>query len=242
MTKKCSKCGIEKDISSFEKRKDSKDGLRGSCKECKKKQPYYLSQKRKDGLKKYAQTHKAERNEALKIWREKNREALREYHRIYMNLRYHKDLEKSREYGKTLAENRNKNRPEYYSNYRKERYLKIKDTLKYKLMKKQSEFKRRSITNQTKIDADQLTKLIQDSNNTCFWCDCDIPKGELHLDHIYPLSKGGENIIYNLVVSCKTCNLKKHAKDPEQWLSQILNDVQPKEKDVVLRQPDNLRK
>ena len=35
MTKKiCSKCKIEKDVCEFNKRKDSKDGLRGYCKKC----------------------------------------------------------------------------------------------------------------------------------------------------------------------------------------------------------------
>ncbi len=33
-TKKCSKCGIEKCITDFYKKKDGKDGLRGQCKPC----------------------------------------------------------------------------------------------------------------------------------------------------------------------------------------------------------------
>jgi 5-methylcytosine-specific restriction endonuclease McrA len=35
--KKCSKCGLIKNLSLFEKRKDSKDGLRQYCRECKNK-------------------------------------------------------------------------------------------------------------------------------------------------------------------------------------------------------------
>ena len=33
-TKVCCKCGVEKGLSNFRKRKDSKDGLRSECKEC----------------------------------------------------------------------------------------------------------------------------------------------------------------------------------------------------------------
>lgn len=34
-------------------------------------------------------------------------------------------------------------------------------------------------------------------------------KNELHLEHIYPRSKGGNNNVNNLVTSCQTCNLEK---------------------------------
>jgi 5-methylcytosine-specific restriction endonuclease McrA len=73
-----------------------------------------------------------------------------------------------------------------------------------------------------KLSPDTINKLIEDSGNICFWCDCDIPKGELHIDHIYPVSKGGKNDIFNLVVSCRTCNLRKKDKDPELWLDEVL--------------------
>lgn len=44
--KKCSDCGLYKNIEDFSKRKDSKDGLRGSCKKCR-------NEKSKDQSKKY---------------------------------------------------------------------------------------------------------------------------------------------------------------------------------------------
>jgi len=49
----------------------------------------------------------------------------------------------------------------------------------------------------------------------------------MQIDHIYPLSKSGEHEIYNLTISCRTCNLRKCAKDPEQWLDEILNTQSP---------------
>lgn len=44
---------------------------------------------------------------------------------------------------------------------------------------------------------------------TCRYCGS---KNEpFHLDHVYPVSKGGETSTDNLVTSCRRCNAKKHA-------------------------------
>lgn len=53
MTKICSSCLVEKDIADFRKRSASKDGLSGSCKDCKRAydNKYYLeNQSRKDDI------------------------------------------------------------------------------------------------------------------------------------------------------------------------------------------------
>lgn len=41
---------------------------------------------------------------------------------------------------------------------------------------------------------------------------CGQRKGNFHLDHVYPVSKGGETSIDNLVTSCQSCNSAKHNK------------------------------
>ena len=56
---------------------------------------------------------------------------------------------------------------------------------------------------------------------TCEYCLAEI-RGPYHLEHIVPVSKGGENSLNNLAISCETCNLQKGAKliedwDPEAW-------------------------
>ena len=51
----------------------------------------------------------------------------------------------------------------------------------------------------------------------CFYCDVDMakwPSDKIHVDHFYPLSKGGSDDPMNLVVSCDKCNLSKHAREP----------------------------
>ena len=47
-------------------------------------------------------------------------------------------------------------------------------------------------------------------NELCPYCNNPI-KEDAHLDHIYPLSKGGLSVIKNMVYICSSCNLKKGA-------------------------------
>jgi hypothetical protein len=41
---------------------------------------------------------------------------------------------------------------------------------------------------------------------------CGSMDGPFHMDHVYPVSKGGETSVNNLVTACPRCNVKKHNK------------------------------
>jgi hypothetical protein len=45
----------------------------------------------------------------------------------------------------------------------------------------------------------------------CQYCGSHPPSVILHVDHIHPVSKGGENNIDNLITACEACNLGKGA-------------------------------
>lgn len=51
----------------------------------------------------------------------------------------------------------------------------------------------------------------------CAICRCSL-KGGKHVDHIVPLTKGGSNDRTNLQLLCPTCNVRKHAKDPIDYM------------------------
>jgi len=57
-------------------------------------------------------------------------------------------------------------------------------------------------------------KLVEESGK-CAYCGCD--DSALHWEHIIPKSRGGPDIIDNMVQSCPKCNLSKSDKDPFEW-------------------------
>lgn len=62
-----------------------------------------------------------------------------------------------------------------------------------------------------KINISDVEFIIQRDKNKCAYCGCDLRKKSWHIDHIHPLSKNGKNVIENLTLSCKTCNLMKNS-------------------------------
>lgn len=47
---------------------------------------------------------------------------------------------------------------------------------------------------------------------------CGSTEGPFHVDHINPLSRGGDNDLSNLCVACAPCNMSKGAKSVEEWM------------------------
>lgn len=42
-----------------------------------------------------------------------------------------------------------------------------------------------------------------------------------HIDHFVPLALGGKNEDWNILLTCPTCNGRKHAKHPAQFLREV---------------------
>ena len=51
----------------------------------------------------------------------------------------------------------------------------------------------------------------------CHWCNRETPAGELTMDHIIPISRGGKSTKGNLVPACKACNNQKKELLPMEW-------------------------
>ena len=68
---------------------------------------------------------------------------------------------------------------------------------------------RRAIPQQIQI------AVMQRDGECCQYCGAE--DGPFHLDHVIPVSRGGDHGMHNLVVACARCNLSKGAKTPEEW-------------------------
>lgn len=68
-------------------------------------------------------------------------------------------------------------------------------------------------------------RLGAESNWTCFYCrkqgapELGPDARPWHLDHPYPIARGGDDKLDNHVLSCATCNLKKHAQSAREFLA-----------------------
>jgi hypothetical protein len=71
------------------------------------------------------------------------------------------------------------------------------------------------------MTAKQLSDWTKAQDKRCFYCDCAC-ESTYHVDHIVPLSKGGEHQEWNLVIACAPCNLAKGACDASEFLDRIM--------------------
>ena len=70
-----------------------------------------------------------------------------------------------------------------------------------------------------------ITKFKKESDRVCHYCGKQIAnKEDLTVDHVIPISKGGENSTDNFVIACKACNREKANLNVERY-SEFLNIV-----------------
>jgi len=118
---------------------------------------------------------------------------------------------------KSLREWRSKNpkRPaELSKNWRD------KNKEKSKMVRAASYAKRRAFKVNGSINSSFIKQLMDYQKCMCVVCRKDISKS-FHLDHIVPISKGGNSEKYNLQLLCPECNLRKWNKSPIDFMQSM---------------------
>lgn len=174
--KVCKKCNLELDLSSFAKEKNSRDGLRGECKNCRK--AYRESRKEESKLyhQNYYKQNKEAYNKRSSKYRRNNREKCNKQSQISLKKNRHRaNLNKIKYYHKR------KNDPIYNLVY------KVRNRTKNAILTKgfRKDFDYPEYIGCSKED---LKKHIE-SQFTDGMCWDKVISGEIHIDHILPIGK-----------------------------------------------------
>jgi 5-methylcytosine-specific restriction endonuclease McrA len=202
-TRKCKVCGELKPlVREFFPGKIYPDGsfiFYPRCRDCwnlLRRTNYSASPSRKIHSKKYDQLNKEKRNKRAKTLRDKNRAE----HRRKANLRrINNPIVKIQ----TAAASKR---------------WRINNPEKHRLLSKRQRMIKR------KAHLETVTKKQIDELRIKQRCRCAICKKKLtdeHIDHIKPIAKGGGHEIKNLQLLCPPCNMRKHARDPIDYMQKL---------------------
>lgn len=244
--KTCTKCGQTLPKNNFAKCASKKDGLQSQCRECRSRsakarraenpelaraKAKEWRDKNKDKTAYYFQTYKEKNPDRLKASRKKyydnNRDVLSQKAKEWAVANPDKVSAKQERW--------RINNPEKVAAKKRKYYLKHADRIKEKSTryylenresvkvnrknwtannpekKAASRYRRRSrMETVFTISAAEIARLY---DSPCAYCG----NPSEHLDHVIPLSRGGEHRIGNLVGACAKCNLSKHDKFIMEW-------------------------
>lgn len=62
-----------------------------------------------------------------------------------------------------------------------------------------------------------LYRVIDHQRGRCAWCREKFPNGRFEIDHILPICLGGKNVVGNLQLLCRSCNMRKKALHPLEF-------------------------
>ena len=229
ITKICSKCKEVRLLSEFAKQKGATSGIRSQCKHCDKEY-------RKANAERIAAYDKIYQKEYAKNNRERLRARLRDY---YLRNK-EKTQEWFKEHGKQYRQENKvaiavrskryrdktkKQQAEYSKKYRQDNKERIaaycrkhRQTPEAKDNHIQSTHKRRALQLGATVEKFHAVDVFKRDGYKCQLCgrktrpdykNCNLPLYP-NLDHIVPLSKGGEHSKKNTQCLCRECNVRKH--------------------------------
>ena len=189
--KLCTKCKTKKPHTEFTKNSHTLDGLRNACKSCEKirQADYYKA-------------HKEEISKRNIAWKKANpKKLLTEEEQEKVKQRAKEYYEKNKDKIKQAAKE----------------YRKTEKGIENGKMSKALYYGRKKATNDGTITVETLRQLREQQFNACKYCGTSfitLPDRQIHLDHIIPVSKGGQHSLTNVVWSCARCNQHKSSTMP----------------------------
>lgn len=190
----------------YEANKEKIDAKRGLY-DKNKRRAYYEANK--DKSRAYYEANKASLNEKNKAWKEDNKSIQLAW------LEANKDSieEKSRAWIKANKDSIKEQQRAWREAHPEHRRAWVAANPE----KVQNSYAKRRANTIGEISQGWIPKLLELQRWTCIVCNKDLRYG-YHIDHIYPVSKGGENTDFNLQALCPKCNREKSDKDPIDFM------------------------
>jgi 5-methylcytosine-specific restriction endonuclease McrA len=211
VTKRCYQCDSLKNSSEFGRNISNKDGLASECRACKKINDAAYNaaniERIRERSRQYYRDHKVRHRELSKAYSQANREKMLAYYKAYYVANKEKYLAAQQVRYALKSEEIKANR-RAYCKANPERVRAVDQRMRA-----------RRIAAAGTHTAEDIQELMRLQRGKCAVCRSGI-QGKYHVDHVYPLSKDGTNDRYNIQLLCGTCNHKKHAKDPIQFMQE----------------------
>jgi 5-methylcytosine-specific restriction endonuclease McrA len=90
----------------------------------------------------------------------------------------------------------------------------------YRLYHRQKSKRRKALERGSiglQVKGKQVNARFAQFGHCCAYCGA---TGDLHIEHVVPISFGGTHVLSNIVPACKSCNFNKASKDAESWYRQ----------------------
>jgi 5-methylcytosine-specific restriction endonuclease McrA len=209
-TKTCTKCGTEKPATrEFFAHRDGAR-LRADCRSCQRSRSarYYI-QHRKDIIARVKARYETHREEMSSYYRARyadHREEVLEYCRAYNAAHREEHYARSRAWvvahrdeSRAHARRYNATHPEQMATIQRNRRARLHGN------------------GGSHTDAD-IRAQYEAQQGRCQWCGKAVGD-DYHVDHVMPIKHHGSNGPENLVIACPTCNLRKNAKMPHEFIA-----------------------
>lgn len=248
LPKRCSKCGdyYQRTSKFFYKHIRQPDGLTARCKKCinedTRKYRVDNPEKYKEIAKNYGAKNRERATLLMREWRKNNPERVKT---ISKRGRIKKKLntppkpkkpvltaEEKKERKKQYGAKRRLLNPEQVRQAKAKSYQKNKDHAReYQRedRKKHPEKSRMRVKARARrlknaigtFSPKDVQRLYDEQEGLCAYCGIRVYitiAGDTHVDHIFPLARGGTNWPDNLCIACQTCNVSKGDSTVEEWI------------------------